>query len=154
MAGNNRGAWFIPDVDDEVLVAFEAGDARRPYVIGAIWNGKDAPPESMDDSGNNDRKVLRSRNGVKVTLDDQDGKEQLILETPGGQKHHAEGRCRARSRSKTPTATRSSSNRPASPSTRRPRSRCRASQVCVSASLVQVDAGMSKFSAASCRPTR
>jgi hypothetical protein len=40
----------------------------------------------MDGAGNNYRKVLRSRNGVKITLDDQDGQEKLILETPGGQK--------------------------------------------------------------------
>jgi uncharacterized protein involved in type VI secretion and phage assembly len=86
MAGNNRGTWLVPDKDDEVLVAFEAGDPRRPYVLGAMWNGSDAPPESMDGGGNNDKKVIRSRNGVKITLDDQDGQEKLILETPGGQK--------------------------------------------------------------------
>jgi uncharacterized protein involved in type VI secretion and phage assembly len=86
MGGNNRGSWFIPDVNDEVLIVFEAGDVRRPYVIGALWNGSDSPPESMDGSGQNFLKVLRSRNGVKVTLDDTDGREQLILETPGGQR--------------------------------------------------------------------
>lgn len=86
MAGSQRGAWFIPDVNDEVLVAFEGGDARRPYVIGALWNGSDVPPDSMDGAGNNFRKVLRSRNGVKVTLDDQDGQENFIVETPGAQK--------------------------------------------------------------------
>jgi uncharacterized protein involved in type VI secretion and phage assembly len=86
MAGKNRGAWFIPDVGDEVLIGFEAGDPRRPYVLGALWNGVDAPPDSIDSSARNDRKVLRSRNGVKVTLDDSDGKEKLVLETPGGQK--------------------------------------------------------------------
>jgi uncharacterized protein involved in type VI secretion and phage assembly len=85
MAGPDRGAWFVPDVDDEVLVAFEAGDARRPYVVGALWNGRDAPPESMDGAGRNNLKVLRSRNGVKITLDDSDGQERLVLETPGGQ---------------------------------------------------------------------
>ncbi|MGN7918653.1 phage baseplate assembly protein V [Lysobacter antibioticus] len=83
--GNNRGSWFVPDVDDEVLVCFEHGDPRRPYVIGGLWNGRDQPPESMDGAGNNYKKVLRSRNGVKITLDDQDGREQLVLETPGGQ---------------------------------------------------------------------
>lgn len=86
MAGGNRGSWFIPDVDDEVLVAFEGGETRRPYVVGALWNGRDDPPESMDGSGNNYLKVLRSRNGVKITLDDTDGQESLVLETPGGQK--------------------------------------------------------------------
>jgi uncharacterized protein involved in type VI secretion and phage assembly len=86
MAGPNRGTWFVPDPNDEVLVAFEGGDPRRPYVVGALWNGSDSPPESMDGAGNNYKKVIRSRNGVKVTLDDQDGQEQFIVETPGGQK--------------------------------------------------------------------
>ncbi len=44
MGGNNRGSWFVPDVNDEVLVAFEAGNPRRPYIVGCLWNGKDAPP--------------------------------------------------------------------------------------------------------------
>jgi uncharacterized protein involved in type VI secretion and phage assembly len=85
MAGNNRGSWFVPDVDDEVLTIFEAGDPRRPYVIGALWNGQDAPPETMDSAGNNVLKTLRSRNGVRITLDDTDGQETLTRETPGGQ---------------------------------------------------------------------
>lgn len=86
MGGNNRGSWFIPDVNDEVLIVFEGGDPRRPYVIGGLWNGRDQPPDSMDGGGSNYRKVIRSRNGVKVTFDDTDGQEKLILETPGGQK--------------------------------------------------------------------
>jgi uncharacterized protein involved in type VI secretion and phage assembly len=73
-------------VNDEVLVMFEGGDPRRPYVVGALWNGSDSPPDSMDGAGNNYRKVIRSRNGVKVTLDDTDGQEKFIAETPGGQK--------------------------------------------------------------------
>jgi uncharacterized protein involved in type VI secretion and phage assembly len=84
MGGSNRGTWLIPDKDDEVLVAFEHGDPRRPYVIGSLWNGSDSPPESMDGSGNNYKKVICSRNGVKITLDDTDGQEQLKIETPGG----------------------------------------------------------------------
>ena len=43
MGGNNRGSWFIPDVNDEVLLVFEGGDPRRPYVVGALWNGNDSP---------------------------------------------------------------------------------------------------------------
>jgi uncharacterized protein involved in type VI secretion and phage assembly len=86
MGGSNRGSWFVPDVNDEVLVAFEGNDPRRPYVLGGLWNGTDSPPETMDGAGKNDKKVLRSRNGVKVTLDDTSGTESLMLETPGGQK--------------------------------------------------------------------
>lgn len=82
MAGNNRGAWFIPDVDDEVLVSFAAGDPRHPFVVGMLWNGQDAPPETI--TSNNFIKSIRSRNGVKVTFDDSDGSESLTLETPGG----------------------------------------------------------------------
>lgn len=86
MAGDNRGSWFVPDVDDEVLVVFEAGDTRRPYVIGSLWNGQDAPPETMDLGGNNYQRTLVSRNGIRINMDDTDGVETLILETPGGQK--------------------------------------------------------------------
>lgn len=86
MAGHRRGLWLVPDVGDEVVVAFQGGDPRSPVVIGSLWNGQDAPPESMDGAGRNDRKVLCSRNGVKITLDDQDGVERFQVETPGGQK--------------------------------------------------------------------
>lgn len=145
MGGNNRGAWFVPDVDDEVLVAFEAGDARRPYVIGALWNGKDAPPESMDGAGSNDKKVLRSRNGVKLTLDDQDGQEKLILETPGGQKvtlKDGPGAIEIEDSNGNSIKLESAGitiNASAKVTVQ-------ASQVAVSAGMVTVDAGMSKFS--------
>jgi uncharacterized protein involved in type VI secretion and phage assembly len=86
MGGNNRGSWFVPDIEDEVLVAFEGGDPRRPYVVGALWNGQDAPPHQMDQAEENNVKKLRSRNGVMITFDDSQGQEQLVLETPGGQK--------------------------------------------------------------------
>ncbi len=85
MAGNNRGTWFIPDKNDEVLVAFEGGNPRRPYVIGALWNGQDAPPEQIDGAGDNNVKTILSRQGVRITLDDTDGAVKLRLETPGGQ---------------------------------------------------------------------
>jgi uncharacterized protein involved in type VI secretion and phage assembly len=73
MAGNNRGAWFLPEVDDEVLVAFEHGDVRMPYVLGALWNGVDAPPRDNSDGKNNQR-VIRSRSGHELVFnDDSDG---------------------------------------------------------------------------------
>lgn len=145
MGGNNRGSWFIPDVDDEVLVAFEAGDPRRPYVIGALWNGQDKPPESMDGAGNNHRKLIRSRNGVKLTLDDQDGQEKLILETPGGQKitlKDGPGAVLIEDSNGNSIKLESAGitiNASAKVTVQ-------ASQVAVSASMVTVDAGMSKFS--------
>lgn len=82
MAGADRGSWFIPDVNDEVLVAFLAGDARHPVVIGALWNGVDAPPETMD-SGNNLRSIT-SRSGHRLLFDDSLAAEKVVLETAGG----------------------------------------------------------------------
>ena len=86
MAGDNRGTYFIPDVDDEVLVAFEAGDPRKPYIIGALWSGADTLPEQMDREGRNYRKTLRSRSGIQITMDDTDEQESLTLKTPDGQR--------------------------------------------------------------------
>lgn len=84
-AGNNRGAFLIPDVGDEVLVVFQNGDPSYPLVIGGLWNGNSTSPENIQ-GGQNRYKVIRSKNGVKLTLDDQQGQETFIAETPGGQK--------------------------------------------------------------------
>ena len=84
MAGASRGTWFVPDPEDEVLVAFEGGDVRRPVVIGSLWNGQDAPAEQMA-SGNPVRTILTGA-GVRITLDDTEGGIKLLLETPGGQR--------------------------------------------------------------------
>jgi uncharacterized protein involved in type VI secretion and phage assembly len=145
MGGDNRGSWFIPDVDDEVLVACEAGQALRLYVVGALWNGKDRAPESMDDAGRNNKKVLRSRNGVKLTLNDQDGQEQMILETPAGQKVTLKDgpgvvQIEDGNGNSVKLDTAGITVVAAAKVT------VQASQVNVSATMVQVDAGMSSFS--------
>ena len=82
MAGADRGSWFIPEVNDEVLVAFLAGDARHPIVIGALWNGVDTPPETMD--ADNNRRSITSRSGHRLLFDDTNGSEKVVLETQGG----------------------------------------------------------------------
>lgn len=84
MAGKGRGTWFIPDEKDEVLIAFEGGDPRKPVVLGSLWNGKDNPAEQMA-TGNPKRTILTGK-GVRITLDDSDGAVSLLLETPGGQR--------------------------------------------------------------------
>lgn len=48
LAGNGLGVRFLPEVDDEVLVAFEGGDPRSPYVLGALWGGSSRPPERIE----------------------------------------------------------------------------------------------------------
>jgi uncharacterized protein involved in type VI secretion and phage assembly len=78
MAGKQRGACFLPEVDDEVLVAFEHGDVRFPYVLGALWNGQDAPPVTNSDGKNNVR-MIKSRSGHVVKLNDEDGKETIEI---------------------------------------------------------------------------
>lgn len=70
-AGNERGWFFLPEIDDEVLVVFEHGDIRRPLVIGALWNGQDAAPDT--NGGSNERRSIISRNGSKVVFDDDQG---------------------------------------------------------------------------------
>lgn len=84
MAGKDRGTFFIPDINDEVLVAFSESDRSRGFVIGSLWNDINLPPETVN-PGNN-KKVVRSRNGLEITLNDQTGNESLGIETPGGQK--------------------------------------------------------------------
>jgi uncharacterized protein involved in type VI secretion and phage assembly len=69
MAGKERGLVFIPEVGDEVLVAFEREDLRFPYVLGALWNGKDKPPLANDD-GKNDKRTVVSRKKHHLLFDD------------------------------------------------------------------------------------
>lgn len=85
MAGNDRGAYFLPDVGDEVLVAFEHGDISHPFVLGALWNGQDKPPESNSDGKNNVREI-KSRSGHEIILDDTNGTEKIEIHTKAGHK--------------------------------------------------------------------
>lgn len=86
-AGNERGLSWLPEVDDEVLVAFEQGDVRRPYVIGMLFNGKDKVAKGngtklYDGSGKSVLKELRSRTGHHLIFQDNfGGKEAALLET-------------------------------------------------------------------------
>jgi phage baseplate assembly protein V len=78
MAGKGRGLYLLPEVDDEVLVAFEHGHPEQPYVLGGLWNGADKPPESNKD-GKNDKRTLRSRSGHVIRLTDTDGGEKIEI---------------------------------------------------------------------------
>ena len=144
-AGSERGVFFLPEVDDEVLVVFVQGDARHPLVIGGLWNGSATPPAAIESGGRNRFKRIRSKNGIVVTLDDQDGQETLQLETPGGQKltlKDGPGSVKIEDSNgnsvklETAGITINASAKVT----------VQASQVNVSASMVSVDAGMSTFS--------
>jgi uncharacterized protein involved in type VI secretion and phage assembly len=79
MAGSRRGVQFIPEEGDEVLVAFERGDLRVPYVVGSLWSGTSPPPVSNAD-GRNDVRLIRTRSGHTLTFDDSStGRVQLQL---------------------------------------------------------------------------
>lgn len=78
MAGNERGFYCLPEVEDEVLVAFEHGRVDIPYVLGALWNGQDKPPETNDDGANNKR-MIKSRSGHIIRLDDTEGSEKIEI---------------------------------------------------------------------------
>jgi phage protein D len=86
LAGSGRGALFFPEKDDQVLVGFEHGDMSRPYVVGSLWNGKDKPPDGNADGKNNVR-MLKSRSGHIIRLDDSDGSEKIeIIDKTGNNK--------------------------------------------------------------------
>jgi len=102
-AGGGRGIMFMPEVGDEVLVAFEHGDPERPYVIGALWNGVDSAPrqgfldgetshpvgrdglQMPGDVFRNDIKRIVTKSGNRIQLVDVGGKESIVISTPGGQ---------------------------------------------------------------------
>lgn len=83
MAGNNRGMFFMPEVEDEVLVAFEHGDTRFPFVVGFLWNGKDLPPAE-----NIKMRRIQSVNGHRITFldapENQGAKGALVIEDAHG----------------------------------------------------------------------
>jgi phage baseplate assembly protein V len=81
MTGNGRGSWFMPEVGDEVLVAFEHEDADHPFVLGFLWNGQDKPPETSSH-----KRLLKSVKGHTILLDDSDGDEKIEITTGKGLK--------------------------------------------------------------------
>jgi len=86
MTGKGRGAYFLPEVDDEVVVAFEHGQVDHPFVVGSLWNGKDTAPESNSDGQNNHR-TIKSRSGHVLRFNDKAGGETIeIIDRTGSNK--------------------------------------------------------------------
>lgn len=82
MAGKDRGIYFIPEVEDEVLVAFDRGDLRFPYILGSLWNGKEKSAENNGD-GKNDIRQIKSRAGHKIIFNDGSKKMLQLLLSDG-----------------------------------------------------------------------
>jgi uncharacterized protein involved in type VI secretion and phage assembly len=87
MAGADRGVFFRPEVEDEVLIAFEHGDPRRPYVLGSLWSKTDTPPADDGATTDNNWRFIKSRSGHVVRLDDTQGSERIeIVDKDGARK--------------------------------------------------------------------
>lgn len=84
-AGAGRGFYWMPHVNDEVLVAFERGESHRPYLIGALWNGKDKP---MKDAyvDENTKVMIQTKSGHQVLLEDKDGEEKIVIADKSGKR--------------------------------------------------------------------
>ena len=79
MSGKDRGFFLLPEVDDEVLLVFELGDPRRPYVLGGLWGSTDKPPAADGKPKENNWRFIRSRSGHIIKLDDTNGKEKIEI---------------------------------------------------------------------------
>ena len=80
MAGNGRGAFFMPEVNDEVLVAFEQGSTTMPYVVGYLWSKPDKPPEGSTQT----KRCIKTVLGHELLFDDDSSSAQISLKTAGG----------------------------------------------------------------------
>ncbi|MFI6638396.1 phage baseplate assembly protein V [Streptomyces sp. NPDC050504] len=81
-AGGGYGSVFVPELGDEVLVAFVHGDMRFPIVIGGLYNGEDKPPTARTEG--RDQKVVRTKHGHEVLLDDTASKAAVRVKSAAG----------------------------------------------------------------------
>ncbi len=79
MAGKDRGVFFRPEIGDEVLVAFEHGDPRRPYILGSVWSTEDTPPPDDGNAKQNNWRFMKSRSGHIIRLNDTSGGEKIEI---------------------------------------------------------------------------
>ena len=83
-ADDDQGFQVLPAVDTQVVVAFEAGDLRRPYIVGSAWNGREAMPESPAEPNN--KRLIKSRAGSLLEFDDTDGAAKVTVSMKSGHK--------------------------------------------------------------------
>jgi uncharacterized protein involved in type VI secretion and phage assembly len=80
---DNKGFFFIPEVDDEVLLAFEHGNPNRPYIVGVLWSTKNKPPEhdkAWVQEGRTLRRMIRTQTGHKIVIDDSSDSPQILIQ--------------------------------------------------------------------------
>ena len=76
-SGADKGFHFIPEVEEEVLIGFEAGNAERPYVIGSLYTGVNKADSWQSDANN--LKAIRTRSGHTIELNDTEGEETIRI---------------------------------------------------------------------------
>lgn len=84
MAGNERGAYFPFEIDDEVVVGFIDGDLDQPVILGALWSDVDRPAPDVDTSGDNNTRSIVSRAGHELAFDDTESQGKVLLKSAGG----------------------------------------------------------------------
>jgi uncharacterized protein involved in type VI secretion and phage assembly len=143
-AGDRRGGFFIPQEGDEVLVVFVGGDARHPVVVGGLWNGAAAPPETIN--GRVDRWSFTGKAGTRIAIvEESDATAKIECSTPGGvtltMSDDAGGKLTIECAGNTVTIDPQGVSIQAAAKVK-----VQASSVEVSAGMVKVDAALSKFS--------
>ncbi len=83
-AEKDQGLMVLPSVGTQVVVGFEAGDLRRPYVVGACWNGIETMPETP--LASNDKRLIKTRSGSLLEFDDKEGAPKVTLSMKSGHK--------------------------------------------------------------------
>jgi phage baseplate assembly protein gpV len=79
MSGKGRGAFFMPEKGDEVLVAFHDGKFDSPYVVGFLWNGEHVSPEEKPEN-----RVIVTPGGHQLRFEDKEGDRRVVLKSKGG----------------------------------------------------------------------
>lgn len=84
MTGNKRGTYFMPEIGDEVVVAFDSSDTNMPIILGAVWNNSSQPPDQARPSADNNIRTIVSRSGHEISLDDTAAAQKVVIKTQGG----------------------------------------------------------------------
>jgi uncharacterized protein involved in type VI secretion and phage assembly len=80
-AGNGYGSYWLPEVGDEVILAFNLGDLNKPYVIGSLWNNQDKIPEKTVTEKNTVKRI-KTKGGHEIVFEEETDKGRLEIHTP------------------------------------------------------------------------
>ncbi len=83
--GKEWGCWFLPEKDDQVLLAFEQGSIKKPYIIGSLPREGDKTVQETADEHNQTKKIITKNGNSVVFTDHKDGseKDSIKISTSG-----------------------------------------------------------------------